>query len=107
MKWLSRIGVAVLVLALATVASALTLSLFPRSLLGFMLLFGVGIPAILLCEGSAALASDDSRPWYVQTAALFFALALIGLLWWTCNAHALFIHRHFFAGWATQANAYC
>jgi hypothetical protein len=96
MTWLSRIGVAVLILALAIFVSALTLSLFPRTFTGLIVLIVVGIPATLLGELLGELAvSDNSRAWHLRAAAILGLLAFLGMLWWCFGTYAPFIHRHF------------
>ena len=93
MTWLSRIGIAVLVLTLCVFVSALTLSLFPRTVVGAVLLVAVGIPATLLGEGLGELAF--SNKWYVRATGILGLAAWLGVLWWWYSIHAAFLHRHF------------
>ena len=93
MPWLSRVGIAVLVLALGVLVAALTLSLFPRTLGGVVLLIAIGIPITLLGEGLGELAF--SNKWYVRAVGILGLAAWLGVLWWWYSTHATFVHRYF------------
>jgi hypothetical protein len=94
-RWLSRIGTAVLVLAVSAVVAAFGLSLFPRTLTGVLLITFVGVPIALLleCLGDVAFSGRSYR-WYRPLAFLGFVALLVGLWWWL-GTHVPFVHRHF------------
>jgi hypothetical protein len=94
-RWLSRIGAAVLVLAVSVVVAAFALSLFPRTLTGLLLLIFVGVPTALVLEGLGEIAfSGPSDRWYRPLAFLALVALLVGL-WWFLGTHVPFVHRHF------------
>jgi len=94
-RWLSRVGTAILVLAVSVVVAAFTLSLFPRTLTGVLLLVLVGVPVALLLEGLADIVfSEQSDRWYHPLALLGFIALLVGLWWWL-GTHVSFVRRHF------------
>ena len=96
MRLLSRVGTAALVLAVGLFVSAFTLSAFPRTVTGVVVLLGVGFPICLIGEALGELAvSDRPRTWYVRAGGLFGLVALLAVLWWWCTTHASFVHRHF------------
>src|SRR5437588_11818297 len=75
-RWLSRVGTAMLVLAVSVVVAAFTLSLFPRTLTGVLLLVLVGVPAAVLLEGLAGIVScEQAGGWCRQFAAVRYVAA--------------------------------
>ena len=84
---LSRFGSVVIILVLGLVALALTVGVFPRTILGVILLIVVGGP---LCVGVEALMRAH------PVGGLIGAIGLFALMWWWCARHAAFMHQNFF-----------
>jgi len=93
-RLLSRVGIAVLLIAVTLVATALPLSVFPRTLVGVVVLVVVGIPLVVVGEALAELV-QATRAWYVRAGGFASLLALLGSLWWWCSAHPVFVHLNF------------
>jgi hypothetical protein len=85
---LSRAGSAIIILVVGVVGLAFTVGVFPRTILGVMLLIAVGGP---VCVGVEAL-MRHAHP----VGGLIGALGLIALVWWWCARHAAFMHQNFF-----------
>ena len=84
---LSRLGAAVVILLLVVLAITFTLGVFPRTLLGVLLLIIVGGP---LC-----LVADALREAHPVGGLLGIVVLLVLVLWW-CERHAAFMHQNFF-----------
>jgi hypothetical protein len=103
----SRILTALFGLAVVALCAALTLSLFPRTLVGVLLLLGVGIPVALLAEGLwEVAASKGTGARYIGGVALIGFIALLLCLWWWWSIHSAFMHRHFVGQIAPEAPAH-
>ena len=93
---LSRVGTSVLILALLVGAAALMLGLFPRTIIGTLVLLVAGLPLCLVGEALGEFAfSDRPRAWYIRGGALAGIIAMIALLWWRWDNHASFVRRNF------------
>jgi hypothetical protein len=84
---LSHLGSAFLLLLFFILAVAFTLGVFPRTILGVLLLIVVGGPILLIAE-----AIRDVHP----VGGLIGLIVFLVLVWWWCARHAAFMHQHFF-----------
>ena len=90
---LSRLGSALLILVFLVAAFALTIGLFPRTLLGTLILIAVGVPLYVL---GYLCFIDRSRPLSLRVPAFIGFIALLALLWWWSASHASFMRQNFY-----------
>ena len=94
---LSRLASALLILVLGVVALALTIGLFPRTLLGTLVLITVGVPLCFIAEVLGELGfSRVPRTPSARAGGLIGLIALVALLWWWSASHASFMRQNFF-----------
>ncbi len=84
---LTRGGFAILILLLAVLGFAFTLGIFPRTILGVVVLIVVGGP---ICVVTDAL-MRRAHP----LGGLIGVILLLALVWWWCARHAAFMHQNF------------
>ena len=93
---LSRLASALLILVLGVVALALTIGLFPRTLLGTLVLITVGVPVCFIAEVLGELGfSRVPRTPSTRAGGLIGLIALVALLWWWSASHASFMRQNF------------
>lgn len=95
MTLVSRLGIAAVIVAVLTLCAALTLGLFPRTLIGFVLLVAAGIPVALAMEFLSELMGERGQAWYVRAGALIALVVLVGGFWCWWPSHSAFVNFNF------------
>ena len=90
---LSHLGVAVLFLVFLVATLALRIRMFPRTILGTLLLVAVGVPLFVL---GRLCFYERSRSLSLRAAAFLGFVALLALLWLWSASHASFMRQNYF-----------